>query len=73
MRSPEPEDAENLLQSMRIVMRESPHLLLEPDEFNYTVEQEAEILRTFRDHEDKLWNRSACRSMRATRERSIFI
>jgi RimJ/RimL family protein N-acetyltransferase len=40
---------------MRIVMRESPHLLLEPDEFSYTVEQEAEILRTYRDHEDKLW------------------
>jgi len=55
LRSPEPYEAANLLDAMKIVMRESAHLLTESDEFNYTVEQEADLLRTYLDHPDKIW------------------
>ena len=49
LRSPEPYEAANLLDAMKIVMRESAHLLTESDEFNYTVEQEADLLCTYLD------------------------
>ncbi|MES2963475.1 MAG: N-acetyltransferase [Bdellovibrionota bacterium] len=55
VRSARPEDAAPLLDAMRIVMRESKHLLTEIDEFKYTVEQEAELVATHLNHPDKLW------------------
>lgn len=44
IRSVEPEDAAGMLQYMKIMLGETPFLLRTPEEFNYTVEEEARIL-----------------------------
>lgn len=51
--SPQPGDGAELLAVMRTVMAESKYLLTEADEFNYTVEQEEEMIKAFLDHRDK--------------------
>jgi RimJ/RimL family protein N-acetyltransferase len=55
LRSPNPEDAAYVLTSVKTIMQTSEHLLTEPDEFNYTVEQEAELIGSYLAHGDKLW------------------
>ena len=44
IRSVEPEDAVNMLQYMKIMLGETPFLLRTPEEFNYTPEEEAQVL-----------------------------
>lgn len=44
IRSVEPEDAERMLQYMKIMLGETPFLLRTPEEFDYSVEEEARIL-----------------------------
>ena len=44
IRSVEPEDAAGMLQYMKIMLAETPFLLRTPEEFNYTPEEEAQIL-----------------------------
>jgi RimJ/RimL family protein N-acetyltransferase len=53
-RTPMPGEGKDLLETMREVMRESEHLLTEPDEFKYTVEQEESLIRDYLEHPDKL-------------------
>ena len=44
IRSAEPEDAPGMLQYMKIMLGETPFLMRTPEEFNYTAEEEADIL-----------------------------
>ncbi|MBR6090361.1 MAG: GNAT family N-acetyltransferase [Anaerolineaceae bacterium] len=44
IRSAEPEDAAGMLHYMKIMLGETPFLLRTPEEFNYTPEEEAQIL-----------------------------
>ena len=44
IRSVEPEDTSRMLQYMKIMLGETPFLLRTPEEFNYTPEEESEIL-----------------------------
>jgi len=45
LRSVEPEDAEKIIAYMKIMLGETPYLLRSPEEFDYTAEGEAEVLR----------------------------
>ena len=45
LRSAEPEDAARVIDYMKIMLGETPYLLRTPEEFDYTAEQEAEILK----------------------------
>ena len=49
LRSVEPEDAERMIAYMKIMLGETPYLLRAPEEFDYSVEEEAEVLRRRRD------------------------
>ena len=49
LRSVEPEDAERMIAYMKIMLGETPYLMRTPEEFDYTVEEEAEILKRRRD------------------------
>ncbi len=49
LRSAEPEDAERMIAYMKIMLGETPYLLRAPEEFDYSVEGEAEVLRRRRD------------------------
>ena len=49
LRSVEPEDAERMIAYMRIMLGETPYLLRAPEEFDYSVEAEADVLRRRRD------------------------
>ena len=49
LRSVEPEDAERMIANMKIVLGETPYLLRTPEEFDYSAEAEAEVLRRRRD------------------------
>lgn len=49
LRSVEPEDAERMISYMKIMLGETPYLLRTPEEFDYSVEEEAEVLRRRRD------------------------
>ncbi len=49
LRSVEPEDAERMIAYMKIMLGETRYLLRAPEEFDYTVEEEAEVLRRRRD------------------------
>ena len=49
LRSVEPEDAERMIASMKRMLGETPFLLRTPEEFAYSVEEEAEVLRRRRD------------------------
>lgn len=53
VRTPELEDAEGLIDQMKIVDRETKFLAREPDEFNFTVEQERDFIRNCR-HNEKI-------------------
>lgn len=54
LRTPMPGEGKALLEAMREVMKESEHLLTEPDEFKYTVEQEESLIQDYLEHPDKL-------------------
>ncbi len=49
LRSAEPEDAARMIAYMKVMLGETPYLLRSPEEFDYTEEQEAEVLRRRRD------------------------
>ena len=49
LRSVEPEDAGRMISYMKIMLGETPYLLRTPEEFDYSVEGEAEVLRRRRD------------------------
>ena len=49
LRSVEPEDAERMIAYMKIMLGETPYLLRAPEEFDYTAEEEAGVLRKRRD------------------------
>ena len=49
LRSVEPEDAERMIAYMKIVLGETPFLQRTPEEFDYSVEGEAEVLKRRRD------------------------
>ena len=49
LRSVEPEDAERMIAYMKIMLSETPFLLQTPEEFDYSVEGEAEVLARRRD------------------------
>ena len=49
LRSVEPEDAERMISYMKIMLGETPYLLRTPEEFDYSVEGEAEVLARRRD------------------------
>ena len=49
LRSVEPEDAEHMISYMKIMLGETPFLLRSPEEFDYSVEGEAEVLTRRRD------------------------
>ena len=49
LRSVDPEDAPLMLQYMKVMLGETPFLLRPPEEFNYTVEEEASVLAGRRD------------------------
>ena len=46
VRNARPEDAEQMIEYLRTVSGESPFLLREPDEVNFTAEQERTILQS---------------------------
>ncbi len=52
--SPQPGDGAELLAVMKSVIAESAHLLTEVDEFNYTAEQEEEMIKNFLNHPNKI-------------------
>lgn len=54
LRTPLPGEGKELLEAMTEVMKESDHLLTEPSEFKYTVEQEEGLIRDHLEHADKL-------------------
>ncbi len=49
LRSVEPEDAERMIAYMKIMLGETSFLMRTPEEFDYTVEGEADVLRKRRD------------------------
>ena len=49
LRSVEPEDAECMISYMKVMLGETPYLLRSPEEFDYSIEGEAEVLRRRRD------------------------
>ena len=49
LRSVEPRDAARMIAYMKIMLGETPFLLRTPEEFDYSVEGEAEVLRRRRD------------------------
>ena len=49
LRSVEPEDGARMIAYMKIMLGETPFLLRTPEEFDYSVEGEAEVLRRRRD------------------------
>ena len=49
LRSVEPADAERMISYMKIMLGETPFLLRTPEEFDYSVEGEAEVLARRRD------------------------
>ena len=49
LRSVEPEDAGRMIAYMKRMLGETPYLLRSPEEFDYSVEGEAEVLRRRRD------------------------
>ena len=49
LRSVEPEDAEKMLVYIKTILSETLYLLREPEEFLYTMEEEADVLRRRRD------------------------
>ena len=49
LRSVEPKDAKRMIAYMKIMLGETPYLLRTPEEFDYSVEGEAEVLRRRRD------------------------
>ena len=49
LRSVEPEDAARMISYMKIMLGETPYLLRTPEEFDYSVEGEAEVLTRRRD------------------------
>ncbi len=49
IRSVEPEDAPRVIAYMKIMLSETPFLARTPEEFDYTVDEEAEVLRRRRD------------------------
>ena len=52
--SPQPGQGAELLAAMKIVMNTSQHVLTSPDEFNYTVVQEEEMIQSYLNHPDKI-------------------
>ena len=54
IRSAEPDDAAQLIAYVRSVLAESPHFLLEPDEFSFTEEQERQWVQDHLDDPGKL-------------------
>ena len=55
IRSPKPEDAESLIEFMRVTAAETHFLLRYPEEINYTVEREREIITDRVASEDCCW------------------
>ena len=49
LRSVEPEDAGSMIEYMNIMLSQTPYLLRAPDEFNFTAEAEADVLKGRRD------------------------
>ncbi len=49
LRSAEPEDADRVIAYMKIMLSETPFLLRTPEEFDYSPEGEADVLRKRRD------------------------
>ncbi len=49
LRSVEPEDAARMIAYMKIMLSETPYLLRTPEEFDYSVDGESEVLRRRRD------------------------
>lgn len=49
VRSVEPEDAGRMIAYMKMMLGETPYLLRTPEEFDYSVEEEAEVLKRRRD------------------------
>ncbi len=45
LRSAEPEDAQRVIAYMTIMLGETPYLVRTPEEFDYTAEEEAVLLR----------------------------
>ena len=54
IRSAQPDDAAQLIAYVHSVLAESPHLLTEPDEFNFTEEGERQLLQDHLDSPAKL-------------------
>lgn len=54
IRSPRFDEGEALLVTMREIIKDSPHLLTEVEEFTYTTSQEDEMIQSYSDHPDKL-------------------
>lgn len=54
IRTAEVEDAQKILDVVAVIMKTSHHLLTSPEEFNFTVEQETQIIKSHLDHPDKL-------------------
>jgi RimJ/RimL family protein N-acetyltransferase len=50
----QPGEGAALLECMRVIMATSEHLLTTAEEFNYTAEQEDEMLRSYLEHPDKV-------------------
>ena len=50
LRFAEPEDAARIISYMKIMLGETPFLLRTPEEFDYAAEEEAEILKRWRDN-----------------------
>ena len=49
LRSVDPEDAGRMISYMKMMLGETPYLLRTPEEFDYSLEDEAEVLRQRRD------------------------
>ena len=61
VRNARPEDAKQTIEYLRTVSGESPFLLREPDEVNFTVEKQSG--KSKRDHAHRLCKRRACRQL----------
>lgn len=54
LRSPEVGEGEKILRVVQAILKTSDHLMTEPDEFSYTIEQEDQMISRHLEHPDKI-------------------
>ncbi|MEY8311794.1 GNAT family N-acetyltransferase [Oscillospiraceae bacterium 42-9] len=60
IRPPVPEDAQGMVELFRAADEESPFLIRNPGEFDFTVEQESALIKTMEENPDLQWYTAFC-------------